>query len=278
MSPRSARRHRALRWLAGGLWRRLDVVAAQNEEYADDYRALGVSQDRIAVTGSVKYDGVCADRDNSRTRELRRLLDIRANDLVLIAGSTQAPEEEIVLKIYRQGRTAHPNLRLIIVPRQKDRFDEVAALLERSGEPFVRRSRLSPSSDRPVVLLDTIGELGAAWGLADVAFVGGSLDGRRGGQNMIEPGAYGAAVLFGPHNWNFKETVTRLVEHHAAVEVADAAELEREVLRLLANAAARRALGAAAQRFVVAQQGATERTLDALEPLLGISRLQAHAA
>src|SRR5207245_4866249 len=129
----------------------------------------------------------------------------------------------------------HPELRLFLVPRQKERFDEVAALLERSGERFVRRSDLSTPLPLPsrVILVDTIGELGALWGLADVAFVGGSLDGKRGGQNMIEPGAYGAAVVFGPHVWNFHDAAARLGESSAAMEVTDADGLESVVRRLL---------------------------------------------
>src|SRR5205814_9916053 len=138
-------------------------------------------------------------------------------------------EEEIALEIFGRLRGKHPNLRLLLVPRQKERFEEVAALLRRSGQPFLRRSKIGASSafsagDRngsALVLIDTIGELGALWGLADIALVGGSLDGRRGGQNMIEPAAYGAAVLFGPHVWNFRDTATRLVKAGAAIQVAD---------------------------------------------------------
>src|SRR5262249_56915082 len=105
----------------------------------------------------------------------------------------------------------------------------VTSLREKSGLPCVRRSRLQgPVSDpSAVVLVDTIGELGAVWGLAEVAFVGGSLDGRRGGQNMIEPAAYGAAVVFGPHVWNFKDTAPRLVQSGAAVQVSVADALGR---------------------------------------------------
>src|SRR5213080_56570 len=119
-----------------------------------------------------------------------------------------------------------------------------------------------------VILLDTIGELGALWGLADVAFVGGSMDGRRGGQNMIEPAALGAAVLFGPHVWNFREPAARLVEAGAAVRVADAAGLEAEVRRLLGDAEARARMGRAGRAFVAGQQGATERTVTLLGELL----------
>ena len=137
-----------------------------------------------------------------------------ADDLVWVAGSTMAPEEEIVLGVYQRAGKTYPNLRLFLAPRQRDRFDEAAEVLRRAGVPYVRRTGLTrPPTDRgAVVLVDTIGELGALWGLADVAFVGGSLDGRRGGQNMIEPAAYGAAVVFGPHVWNFKEPATRLIE------------------------------------------------------------------
>ncbi len=105
-------------------------------------------------------------------------------------------------------------------------------MLRRSGVPFVRRTSLAVPPDRgAVVLLDTIGELGALWGLADVAFVGGSLDGRRGGQNMIEPAAYGSAVVFGPHVWNFKEPARRLIEIGAARQVKDGAELDAVTAR-----------------------------------------------
>jgi 3-deoxy-D-manno-octulosonic-acid transferase len=116
-----------------------------------------------------------------------------------------------------------------------------------------------------VILIDTFGDLGALWGLADVAFVGGSLDGKRGGQNMIEPAAFGAAVLFGPHVWNFRDTVQRLLEASAAVQVRDAAELEANLRRLLADGSKRLRLGHAARELVRRQQGATERTLDVLD-------------
>src|SRR5205823_10823201 len=117
--------------------------------------------------------------------------------------------------------------------RQKDRFDEVANLLRASRLSFVRRSALqAPVQERSaVVLVDSMGELSAVWGVADVGFVGGSLDGRRGGQNMIEPAAYGAAVVFGPHIWNFRDTARRLTEATAAVQVQDAAALEAAVRR-----------------------------------------------
>jgi 3-deoxy-D-manno-octulosonic-acid transferase len=270
LSPRSARRHRRLRWLTGPLWRRLDLIAMQTQEYADAIAALGVPRERLCVTGSVKYDGVHGDRQDGRVQQMRRLLGVGPGDRVWVWGSTQAPEEEIALETYRRLQGVIDGLRLVLVPRQKDRFDEVAGLLRRSGLPFVRRSELTgPVANRgAVVLVDTIGELSAVWGLAEVAFVGGSLDGKRGGQNMIEPAAYGAAVIFGPHVWNFRDAATRLVAAGGAVQVADAAELEAALRELLGDGERRGRMGAAARQFVLAQQGATARTMAAIDALL----------
>lgn len=277
MSPRSCGRFERFSFLTRGLFRRVRLFAAQTPEYAERYRRLGA--ENVVVTGSVKYDGALGDRHHPRVLALAALFrtDPR-NAPVIVAGSTQSPEEEVCLAIVRKARERNPGVRLILVPRQKDRFDDVARLLTQSGLPFVRRSELTGPTESPIVLVDTIGELGAIWGLADVAFVGGSLDGRRGGQNMIEPAAYGAAVVFGPCTWNFKETVARLLEHRAAIEALDARELENVVLRLLDNAAERDHLGVAAREFVRSQHGATERTLAALDDLLPRSLTKDRAA
>jgi 3-deoxy-D-manno-octulosonic-acid transferase len=274
LSPRSFRRLQRSRFLTRPVLANVDLFAVQTEEYADWYRGLGVPSHRIVPTGSVKYDGVETDRQNPRTRELVNLFGV--GGLIWIAGSTQEPEEKIVVDIYRRAVVKHPDLRLFLVPRQKERFDGVARLLHDSGLPFLKRSRLKGGADyavkspnhHPIILVDTIGELSALWGLADMAFVGGSLDGRRGGQNMIEPAAYGAAVVFGPHVWNFKDTADRLVRAGGAVQIQDADELEKVTRRLLENPAERRHLGEAARHFVLQQQGATERTLDCLDQLL----------
>jgi 3-deoxy-D-manno-octulosonic-acid transferase len=279
-SPRSLYRYKKFNWLAQRVLHCVDLFAVQTEAYADNLRQLGVPSARIQVTGSVKYDGVETNRANPRTQELARLFGLkdRSRPLVWVAGSTQDPEDKIVLAIYARLQKEFPQLRLFLVPRQKDLFDEVARLLEKSGLPFIRRSSLietrTPGADATrlatsVVLVDTIGELGALWGLADVAFVGGSLDGRRGGQNMIEPAAYGAAVIFGPHVWNFRDIADKLVAAGGAIQIPDEAELESAVRRLLVDSESRLRLGNSAREFVLRQQGATARTIDCLQRLLG---------
>jgi 3-deoxy-D-manno-octulosonic-acid transferase len=270
MSPRSFRRYQWFGKSARALVDQVDLLAVQTEEYAEHFKGLGAAKQKVQITGSVKYDGVCGNRNAPRTLELGRLLDISPGDLVWVAGSTQAPEEALVLSIFRRLKAQFPSLRLLIVPRQRERFDEVAAQLERAQQPFVRRSLLTDGIPNPnqVILIDTIGELGALWGLAEVAFVGGSLDGKRGGQNMIEPAAYGAAVVFGPHVWNFRDSAARLVAAQAALQVSDAAELGEKIECLLRKQHERRRLGAAARTFVLSQQGATDRTLDLLDQLV----------
>jgi 3-deoxy-D-manno-octulosonic-acid transferase len=269
MSPRSAARYGNVRWLVRRVFERFDLIAAQTDEYREHYEMLGARH--VIATGNIKYDGVQTIRDNPRTREMARLLGIQPDETVWVAGSTQEPEETVCLQIYARARELYPKLRLIIVPRHRERFDEVATFLHASGVPLVRRSTLSPAAPPPgdaIILGDTMGELSAVWGLAHIAYVGGSLDGKRGGQNMIEPAAYGAAVVFGPHTWNFKDTVANLLRHEAAFQVRDAAALESAVMRLLGDADIRDRLGLAARQFVLSQQGATERTLDQLAALL----------
>lgn len=273
VSPRSFRRLGRVAALARRLmFDRVARFAAQEPEYADRLRALGVPADRVVVTGSIKYDGALKDRDTSGTRALRALLGLTAADRVLLAGSTHAPEESLVLAAFARLRTRFPQLRLVLVPRHPDRFEEVARLVEASGLPFARRSRLTapPESPPAVILLDSVGELGAAWGLADVGYVGGTLDGRRGGQSMIEPAGYGVPAVFGPHVWNFRDAAKRLVEVGGAVMVTEAEELAPALDRLLSDADRRRRMGDTARQFIRDNQGATAKTLDVIDRALGL--------
>jgi 3-deoxy-D-manno-octulosonic-acid transferase len=269
MSPRSFRRLQRLAPIARRmLFNRVTRFAVQEEDYTDRFRLLGVPDAKLVTTGSVKYDGAGGSRATPKTRELARLLGIRPGvHLVLLAGSTHDPEEGIVLRTFAKLRQRASHLRLILVPRHPDRFEEVARLVEHSGLPFLRRSQVKePLAEPPaVILLDTVGELGAAWGLADLGFTGGSLDGRRGGQSMIEPAGYGVPSVFGPHVWNFKDAARRLVEVGGSIMVIDESELEPALARLIEDAALRHQMGEAARNLVRRQQGATERTLDVID-------------
>ena len=273
MSPRSFQRLSRIAGIARRLlFDKVARFAVQGEDYTQRFRQLGVAPEKLSTTGSVKYDGASGERDTPQARELARLLSWKSDLLILLAGSTHAPEESIVLDTFATLRRRFPHLRLILVPRHPDRFEEVARLVEHSGLPFVRRSQIvEPLVEMPaIVLLDTVGELGAAWSLADVGFTGGSFDGHRGGQSMIEPAGYGVPCAFGPHIWNFKDAAKRLVEIGGAIVVKNATELEAELAKLLADELLRKRMGSAARELVRRQQGATERTLDVLDEVIQI--------
>lgn len=303
LSERSFRGYRWLGRLFARYTRAVRLWATQNTTYATRLQGLGVDPSRILVTGSMKFDGVATQQLPARTQELAKLFGLgvfsgtNQPELIWVAGSTQEPEEEIVLHIYQRLRTRFRQLRLILVPRHRERFDAVAELITRRGWSVLRRSHLAslgadksgqgncvqtlPSSspatlgngsmqntsDPPVILVDTLGELAYVWGLADVAFVGGSF-GDRGGQNMLEPAALGVPVIFGPNVWNFQEIADQLCRHDAALQVHSPQELEEALVTLLNDPLRRVQLGQRARQFVLAQQGAVSRTLTALQPWL----------
>lgn len=271
LSPRSFRRMRRVAGLARRLlFRHIHAIGTQSQEYRERYRQLGVHQ--VQVTGSIKYDGAAGTRNTPKEQELRRLFFSRvaSTPLVIVAGSTHAPEEEIVLRAFRSLRESVPGTLLILVPRHPDRFEEVASILQSSGVTYLRRSQiLEPVQALPeVILLDSVGELGAAWALADVGYVGGTLDGHRGGQSMIEPAGYGVPTVFGPHVWNFRDAAQRLCDAHGARQIQSEHELAPRLLELLTQPLLRQQMGQAAQELVRSQQGATARTLDLLESVL----------
>jgi len=261
MSERSSRGYGRIRPLARRMLGMVSLVAARSVVDAGRFASLGAP--RVAVTGSMKFDGVRGDRTAADVVRLRRLAGMADGDVVFLAGSTQAPEEGLALDVFRSLLIHHPALRLVIVPRHVERSAEIGAILDASGCRWQRRSDLDQEGADPAVrilLVDVTGELGWWWGTAAIAFVGGSLDGRRGGQNMLEPAAYGAAVCFGPQTRNFADEVRTLREADAARVVADGAELEAFVRWCLEEPAEAAALGSRAATIVASRRGATAET------------------
>ena len=225
LSANSARGYARIRGLVGRLLRKFDFIGVQNQEYADRFLALGAHPETVHVTGSMKFDGARTDRNNQRTQRLATWANLNPNDTLFLVGSTQAPEEQYALDAYLALKPAFPELRLALVPRHPQRFDDVARLLAASGVRWKRRTEgmegtePSAATDAEVLLIDTVGELADWWGAAKIGFVGGSF-GSRGGQNMIEPAAMGVATCFGPHTVNFRQISEALVGAGAAVVVS----------------------------------------------------------
>ena len=268
LSEKSFRGYRRVRWLLSLVLPQIDAIAVQNEEYSARFLALGATPSAVIVTGSVKFDGARTDRGAPETQRLARLAGIQREDIVFLAGSTQESEESLALDVFQRLADEFPKLKLILVPRHLERFGDVAALLNQRGLPWQRRSELpGAGKGARVLLVDAVGELGHWWGTAEIAFVGGSLT-RRGGQNMIEPAGYGAAISFGPNTWNFRDVVAMFLRRDAAVVVRDSHELEFFVRRCLSDPAFATNLGQRAQALVLEQQGAADRTIRLLEELV----------
>ncbi|MEK6235260.1 MAG: 3-deoxy-D-manno-octulosonic acid transferase [Planctomycetales bacterium] len=271
LSDGSFRGYRRFRSLLASTVARVDVVAAQTRQYAERFQFLGAEP--VRVVGSLKFDGAQTDRDNPGTTRLRDMAGMQARDVVMLAGSTQAPEESLALETFLQLRDDHPELRLVIVPRHPERFEEVAGMLDRAQVAWRRRSQLptalrAPEQEPRVLLVDAMGELAMWWGAATIAYVGGSM-GDRQGQNMIEPAAYGAAVSFGPKTANFRDVVSSLLQAGAAEVVRDQDELIAFARRCLKDPSHAARLGAAARRLATEGQGAAARTMDLLDELSG---------
>lgn len=278
LSDNSFRGYRRARILVGPLLRQIDLIAAQNDETAQRFLELGAAPSQVAVTGSLKFDGAVTDRGNPRTQQLRQLANFAADDVVLLAGSTQSPEEQYAIEIFQKLSAEFPALRLVLVPRHPERFEEVAALLKQSGVAWTRRTKMEvPEFDaHNVILVDCVGELGDWWGTATIGFVGGSF-GSRGGQNMLEPAAYGVTTCFGPKTRNFRDIVGQLLAARGAQVVQDREEFEQFIRHALEDPAWANELGQRARELVLAQQGATARTIELLVPLVDGSITKATA-
>ena len=265
LSENSSRGYKKLGFLIRPTLRKLSHIAVQNEQYAQRFLEIGATAEQITVTGSIKFDGAESNRANEKTLALKQLAGIQDDDVVLLAGSTQVEEERLCLRFFNQHQSTYPNLKLILVPRHPERFDDVADMCKNAGFEFMRRSAMDQPvpSDIRVLLIDVIGELGAWWGLTDIALVGGSM-GSRGGQNMIEPAAYGAAVCFGPNTWNFKDIVELLLHHQAAKVIHSTEQFEEFIDWCIHTSDQAQSMGKAAAELVALQQGATRRTVDIL--------------
>jgi 3-deoxy-D-manno-octulosonic-acid transferase len=272
LGEKSFRGYRRFRWLLRDVLAQIDLIAVQNLDYAERFLSLGARPETVHVTGSIKFDGARTNRRLEDVQRLAKLAGITDQDVVFLAGSTQDPEESIALNVFQRLADEFPHLRLILVPRHPERFEDVSALLDRRGIPWQRRSQLTPAPCPPppaprILLVDAVGELGHWWGTAQIAFVGGSLT-SRGGQNMIEPAGYGAAISFGPNTWNFRDIVAALLDQQAVVVVRNEQELEAFVRRCLTETAFAAELGRRAQTLVIEQQGAADRTIALIDRLV----------
>ncbi|MEO7761949.1 MAG: lipid IV(A) 3-deoxy-D-manno-octulosonic acid transferase [Casimicrobiaceae bacterium] len=255
LSQRSAERYAWLPGLTGATLKALAGVSAQTERDAQRLNDLGARD--VAVAGNIKFDVAIPPGNAERAHALRERFGPTRR--VWIAGSTRDGEESLLLDAMARAQLPE-NALMLLVPRHPQRFDEVAAMLDRMGIAYVRRSSSLALEDRTTVVLgDSMGEMLAYYAAADVAFVGGTLL-PLGGQNMIEPLAVGTPVVIGPSTFNFAEIARIATAAEAVVQARDADAVVACIAELLDDESRRLKMADAGNALIAAHRGATERT------------------
>lgn len=261
LSESSFKGYRKLDFLLKNTWRRITLCAVQNEVYGSRFEALGVPLGRIQVLGNLKFDVVIPPQ---MEKEIAQSKDLFAERQIIIGGSTHEGEEEIILNSFQKLLSAKPNALLILAPRHKERFQQVADMIQSKNLSYVKRSSGLPvNHDTQVLLIDRMGELLLWYGVANIAFIGGSLI-ERGGHNPLEAMTFGVPLLSGRHVFNFEEVYNQLDQRQAIRWVEDAESLHDTLLGLLTTSETAKKIGEQARSLFALHRGATARTLAAL--------------
>lgn len=269
VSERSFRRWRRFPRTIGAVLGCFDLCLAQSVDDAERYGELGAP--RITTTGNLKLDVPAPPAGESALTALRKAIGPRP---VIAAASTHPGEERMMLDVHRALQNSFPDLLTFLAPRHPERGAGVLEIAKAAGLTAVARSvGALPSLSHNVYVADTLGELGLLYRIAPIVFIGGSLV-RHGGQNPIEAAKLGAAILHGPHVWNFAEIYAALDRSQGAVQVEDSGKLVSRIRAWLGDPAARHKAAEAALVAVDSLAGARNRTIAALEPYLMQLRLR----
>ena len=274
ISEKSFRAYRLLKPVIRRIFENVTLILAQTDQYAQRFAQIGCPADRVIITGSLKYDTAQIQDKVEGSDELAAELNIK-NEKLFVAGGTGNDEEKIIIDAYRQlqQHDRFKDLRLVIVPRKPERFNEVAQLIQQAGFGLIRYSKVKQqqtphkTDHRTIILGDTMGDLRKFYSLAAVIFVGRSLV-PMGGSDMAEAAALGKCTIFGPHTSNFKQTVDALLADKGAIRVTDKNALLEAVQKCLTEPSFAAATAQAGREVIRKNQGATARTIDQIEKFL----------
>ncbi len=285
ISDRSYPKYKAVRPIIKGMFRKTTLILAQTEEYAQRFIQIGSSAEKVFVAGSLKYDTAQIADKVDGANELAAKLNIQQGQRLLVAGQTGDGEEKLILDLYKKivSQEKFKDLRLAIVPRKPERFDEAAQLIARAGLPLVRYSKIKNQQDIPkidspaaaqrkqgenaVILGDTMGDLRKFYSLATVIFVGRSLV-PLGGSDMAEAAALAKCTIFGPYTFNFNQTVNDLLKDNGAIQVKNEKELLEIIEKCLNEPDYAQKIARNGQNVIRKNQGATKKTVDRIKLLL----------
>ena len=260
MSEKSANGYRRLSALTRSTLENISLIVAQGKKDAERLIALGAAEDKVNVTGNLKYDIHFPHSVTEQAQALRRFLSV--NRPIWIAASTHEGEEKIILEAFDKVLEKQSQCLLVIVPRHPERAAGVRELcIRRNLNVLCKSDNRECDENVKVFILDTLGELPMYYAAADVAFVGGSLT-EIGGHNMLEPACLGLPVIMGPHVFNFQEISQLLLDEGAAWKVASADELSIKVSGLLVDANLRHSTGERGRNIVLKNRGNVEKIMD----------------
>ena len=275
LSHRSMTRYELIQGFLLYLFPFIDLAVMQSQRDAERFVRLGMDESLVKVGGNLKFDRDGAESNRESIDSFAQRFGFADGRKVVLAASTHSPEERILIESFLNLRGHIPDARLVIAPRHPERFREVIGLANDSGLKVSVRSATAIDSDREadLIVIDSIGELGSLYPLADVVFVGGSLI-PHGGQNVLEPAAASRAIVTGPHTYNFSSVVEALesrgaiVRLHPAMSDAYPSMLAERFNELLNDEQKRIDMGSKALELITENKGATARTLELLKPVL----------
>ena len=265
LSAKSAAAYGKIPRLVGSMLRSISAVVAQHDDDGNRFARLGLPPEALTISGNIKFDLHLDSEVRAKAQSLTTEWQGENQRPVLLAASTHAGEDELILQAYGQIKAALSVAPLLVlVPRHPERFNQVAQLCEQAGFVVARRSTGEPTAPADILLGDTMGELMSFYGACDLAFVGGSLV-PTGGHNMIEAAAWGVPVVTGPHLFNFAEASRLLIEGDAMIVCEDADSLAEQCIGLFANRQRCTQMGDAAHRIAEANRGALDRLLAVID-------------
>ena len=269
ISEKSVRRYKYMFSILADMIRTVKLFAMQSSIDADYILELGAPKNLVTVTGNTKFDQTYTDVTPVERERILAEMGMEHAEGILLAGSTHRGEEDYILAAFKAVRETHPEIKLVIAPRELLRTREVVSLCKSAGFVVGRRTELQngPSKNEDIIILDTIGELGKIYSIGDVIYVGGSLV-THGGHNILEPAAHGKAIIVGHHMENFKDTHALFKNRDACVTVNSPEELVEQVKKLFDDPARRRRLEEETIKIVKENRGASRKSAILLRKML----------
>ncbi|MGZ3594112.1 MAG: 3-deoxy-D-manno-octulosonic acid transferase [Syntrophales bacterium] len=262
ISQRSYQRYALTKFFWKDVVNLIDDTGVISAIDADRLMAIGMAPARVHVMGNAKYDGLAAKATPPVREEMQRRLNLTETDRVFVAGSTHDSEEKIVLRVYRRLLERYPDFKLIIIPRHPERGHAVLSLVKEAGfEDYITMTEIEGGkhlTGERIIVVDVIGELFKVYALASVVFCGGSLV-PKGGQNILEPAAWGKIIFYGPSMEDFRDEKDLLEKAGAGITVKSGDELLAGILTLMSDPDALARKGEAGRRIVVSNMGAADR-------------------